>query len=83
MNENSLDDEFAIAKNIRELKPDYTNSMDLRGDPLEVCICGCFIWNLKVSWDEGELATYFEEMECASCGSMATAPMPGVNTQLY
>lgn len=69
-------------KHINELKPDYSAAMDLRGEPSEVCVCGCFIWNLKVTWDDGEMASYFTDMECAQCGSLATAPMPGVNTHV-
>ena len=48
-----------------------------------VCPCGCYVWNLKVSWDEeGAIAAYFETMECIECGTLATAPMPGVNMML-
>jgi NAD-dependent dihydropyrimidine dehydrogenase PreA subunit len=48
--------------------------MDLRGEPIDVCPCGCFVWNLKVTWENGELAMFFYDMECAECGSIATAP---------
>jgi ferredoxin-like protein FixX len=58
--------------------------MDIRGDvPTLVCPCGCFIWNLKVAWDdEGVVSYYFTDMECMECGTVATAPMPGVNMML-
>jgi hypothetical protein len=26
-------------------------AMDIRGEPTSVCICGCFVWNLKVAFD--------------------------------
>ena len=66
-----------MAKHITEMKPDYTQAMDIRGTPTLVCPCGCEIWNLKtVLDDDGEIAMYFLDMECAECGTLATAPMP-------
>jgi len=55
---------------------DYRNSMDLRGNPTHECICGCNIFNVKAIFDNFEIATYFLDMECAQCGSVATAPTP-------
>jgi hypothetical protein len=64
------------SKNITELKPDYTMAMDIRGEPTSICICGSFVWNLKVSFDEdGTIGMYFRDMECADCGTQATAPI--------
>ena len=63
-------------KDINDLKPDYRSAMDLRGTPTHECVCGCNIWNLKVIFYENEIATYFLDMECANCGSLATAPTP-------
>jgi hypothetical protein len=34
------------------------------------------VWDLKVIFQDGEIATYFLDMECFSCGSLATAPTP-------
>ncbi len=66
-----------LAKDITELKPDYTKSMDIRGTPTKSCPCGCDIWNLKVIFDDdGEIGMYFLDMECAECGTLATAPTP-------
>jgi hypothetical protein len=60
---------------IRDLKPEnYDHAMDLRGAPTHLCPCGCNIWNVKVIFEDFEIGTYFLDMECASCGSMATAP---------
>lgn len=60
---------------IMDLKPEnYDHAMDLRGSPTHLCPCGCNIWNVKVIFEEFEIATYFLDMECANCGSMATAP---------
>lgn len=62
---------------IMDLKPEnYDHAMDLRGTPTHLCPCGCNIWNVKVIFEEFEVATYFLDMECANCGSMATAPTP-------
>ena len=64
------------SKPITELKPDYTRAMDIRGEPTSVCICGCNVWNLKVVFDsDGTIGFYFRDMECADCGTQATAPI--------
>lgn len=68
--------EDSIPKHITELRPDYDMSMDLRGTPTHVCVCGCNVWHLKVIFEEGQISQYFLDMECASCGSLATAPTP-------
>ena len=66
-----------MSKDINELKPDYKEAMDIRGTSTTICPCGCMVWNLKVIWDEeGIIDSYFVDMECASCGTLATAPTP-------
>jgi hypothetical protein len=50
--------------------------MDLRGEPAHICLCGSQIWNVKVIFSDYEIATYFLDMECVNCGSIATAPTP-------
>jgi len=63
--------------NIRDLKPEnYDHAMDIRGVPTHLCPCGCNIWSLKAIFNDFEIATYFLDMECASCGTIATAPTP-------
>lgn len=65
-----------MTKDISELKPDYSEAMDIRGEPTTVCVCGSFIWNLKVKFTEdGTIGMYFRDMECAVCGTQATAPI--------
>lgn len=65
------------AIDINSLRPsDYSHAMDLRGTPTHLCPCGSNIWNLKVIFEDYEIATYFIDMECANCGSVATAPTP-------
>jgi GTP cyclohydrolase FolE2 len=65
-------------KHITELKPDYKQAMDIRGTSTTVCPCGSEIWNLKTVFDkdDGSIELYFIDMECASCGTLATAPVP-------
>ena len=64
-------------KNINNLRPqNYNHAMDLRGTPTHVCPCGSIVWDLKAIFEHGEIATYFLDMECANCGSLATAPTP-------
>jgi hypothetical protein len=53
-----------------------SEAMDLRGTPTHACICGSTVWNIKAVFDNYEIATYFLDMECAECGSLATAPTP-------
>lgn len=69
-------------EDILNLRPaNYDNAMDLRGTPTHVCPCGCNIFNLKVIFYQNEIATYFLDMECAQCGSLATAPTPVDNRE--
>jgi len=64
-------------EDIVNLRPEnYDHAMDLRGAPTHVCPCGCNIFNVKVIFDDYEIGTYFLDMECANCGSLATAPTP-------
>lgn len=65
-------------KHITELKPDYKNAMDIRGTSTTVCPCGSQVWSLKTVFDKetGEIELYFRDMECADCGTLATAPVP-------
>jgi hypothetical protein len=48
--------------------------MDIRGVPTHVCPCGSELWSVKVIFKDYEVAIYFLEMECALCGTLATAP---------
>jgi hypothetical protein len=62
---------------IREIKPDYTGSMDYENTICHECPhCGSNLWNLKVSFADYEIAQYLLPMECAICGTYATAPTP-------
>jgi hypothetical protein len=53
---------------------DYDKAIDLRGTPTHVCPCGSGVWLVKVAFEDYEIATYYLDMECLACGSLATAP---------
>jgi hypothetical protein len=51
--------------------------MEYEGQVLHECpVCDSFVWNLKASFEDYELSSYFLDMECASCGTYAKAPTP-------
>lgn len=65
-----------MSEPIRNLKPTYESAMDITGKPTSVCPCGSFLWLLKVTFDsDGNIGMYFRDMECAVCGTQATAPI--------
>ena len=69
--------EGKLPKSIRELKPDYSGSMEYENQVLHECpICESNIWNIKASFDDYEISNYFLDMECSSCGTYALAPTP-------
>jgi hypothetical protein len=55
---------------------DYSRAMDLRGEPTEICACGCEVFIILGGFLDGEISFYFTDAECASCGSMVTLPAP-------
>ncbi len=64
-------------KPIRELKPDYTGSLDYQELVLHQCpVCESNIWNIKAMFEDYEISMYFTDMECGSCGTFAKAPTP-------
>lgn len=72
-----------VNKDILSMRPlNYDNSIDLRGTPTHVCPCGSMIWDVKVVFEDYEIATYFLDMECINCGSVATAPTPLDRTEM-
>lgn len=81
--EDILDNQNLGPEDILNLRPEnYDKAMDLRGTPTHLCVCGSQIWNVKVVFDNFEIGTYFLDMECASCGSIATAPTPVDRTEM-
>lgn len=52
------------------------NAMDLRGTPTHVCVCGSNQFYIRAVFDNYEIAQYFLDMQCVSCGNLATAPTP-------
>lgn len=64
-------------KSIRQLKPDYTGSLDYQDTILHECpLCESNLWIVKAMFDDYEMSMYFLDMECASCGTFAKAPTP-------
>lgn len=62
-------------KNISDVHPNYAEATDLRFmGPIHECACGSTIWNVKVVFDDYEIAQYFLDMECTFCGTKAIAP---------
>jgi hypothetical protein len=55
-------------------EPHEDIKMDLRGEPSHICICGSRLWNVQAMFEDYEISMYLLDMECANCGSMATAP---------
>jgi hypothetical protein len=77
LDKEDIEQESRHTDDILQLRPEsYDKSIDLRGTPTHVCPCGSNIWSLKVIFEDFEIATYFLDMECVSCGSVATAPTP-------
>jgi hypothetical protein len=50
--------------------------LDLRGEPITVCLCGSKMWVVTVMWDEETrtVGWYDLRQECKLCGAIATAP---------
>jgi hypothetical protein len=48
--------------------------IDLEDEVLHTCVCGSKWWNVQVSFDEYEIASYLTDMACALCGQKAKAP---------
>ena len=55
---------------------EFENAMDLRGTPTHACPCGSEQFFVRVVFHDYEIAQYFLDMQCANCGSLATAPTP-------
>ena len=53
-----------------------TNAMDLRGTPTHACPCGCQEFLVRARFEDYELAMYYLDMQCVSCGTLLTAPTP-------
>lgn len=67
----------SVSKSIREMKPDYTGTMDYENQILHECpVCESNVWNIKATFDDYEIAMYYLDMECSICGTYAKAPTP-------
>lgn len=50
--------------------------IDLRGTPIEVCVCGSLIFKVTCMFEDKEISLYFTDAECALCGALVTVPTP-------
>ena len=50
--------------------------IDLRGTPIEVCVCGSLIFKVTCMFENKEISLYFTDAECALCGALVTVPTP-------
>lgn len=67
---------FILEKEEIEEEMDQESALDLRGTPTHVCVCGSNHFYVRAIFDDYEISTYFLDMICAQCGSLATAPTP-------
>lgn len=67
---------FFLEKEEIEEEMQENSAIDLRGTPTHVCVCGSNHFYVRSIFDNYEIATYFLDMICAQCGSLATAPTP-------
>ena len=65
-----------VLEELEKIEEFNKKAMDLRGKPTHQCVCGSVIWNIKGSFENYEISQYFLEIQCVSCGSLATAPTP-------
>jgi len=63
---------------IANIKPTTGTEADYRNlGPIRVCPCGSDLWSVKCKLDDdGEIGIYFLDINCALCGSLATAVTP-------
>jgi len=72
-----LFDRDIISAMNKDIQEDYDKPyMDLRGTPTHTCICGGEVFYLKATFKDSEISQYLLDMQCANCGSLATAPTP-------
>lgn len=50
--------------------------IDLRGTPIDVCVCGSLIFKVTCMFEDKEISLYFTDAECALCGALVTVPTP-------
>lgn len=62
---------------IRDYRPDPGfMPFNFGNEVMEQCVCGSTMWWAVVTFDEGEIASYFLDIQCFECGSRAKAPTP-------
>lgn len=73
---NFFDKNYLLVVDKEDTGEEQVTSMDLRGTPTHVCVCGSNQFLVRTIFEDYEIATYFLDMVCVSCGSLATAPTP-------
>jgi hypothetical protein len=61
---------------IQQAEEAESKKLDLRGTPTHECVCGSKVWRIHATFTDYEVGSYFLDMECAECGTYATAPTP-------
>lgn len=61
---------------IRDYRPEDGRAIDLENTVTSVCVCGSNMWWAVVSFEDGELSSYFLDIQCFECGTRAKAPTP-------
>jgi hypothetical protein len=49
---------------------------DLTGIVTHECMCGSNLWHIVATFEDYDIAMYFEDMQCVACGTRAQAPCP-------
>jgi len=63
-----------VTTNIRDIRPDYSQAVDLGDMILHECICGSNEFRIIATFDDYEIASYFTDAECLHCGSKFKCP---------
>lgn len=61
---------------VKQAEEAEAHALDLRGTPTHECICGSNIWSVRAIFQDFEISSYFLDMQCMECGTLATAPTP-------
>lgn len=61
---------------IRDYTGEHTGAVDFGDTIMHECFCGSNLWQIVVSFEDYEIASYSLDMECLECHSRAKAPTP-------
>jgi len=57
--------------------------IDLRGTPIEVCVCGSLVFKVTCMFEDRDISLWFVDAECALCGALVTVPTPADFEEKY